>query len=61
MAYRRKTVDVWALEYDYGFGDGKEIICWCSSLKEAKEDQRAYIENEGIFPQIKKHREKIDS
>ena len=54
--YQRKTRDEYALVYDYGFGDGKEVICWCSTLKEAREDRRSYIENEGIFPEIKKKR-----
>lgn len=59
MSYQRKTRDEYALIYDYGFGDGKEVICWCSTLGEAKQDQKAYMENEGIFPQIKKCRTKI--
>ncbi|MBP5462006.1 MAG: hypothetical protein J6Y20_07785 [Lachnospiraceae bacterium] len=57
--YKRKSKDEYALEYDYGYGDGTEVLCWCETYKEAREDQKAYIENEGIFPIIKKHRVKI--
>lgn len=52
MVYTRKTEDVFDLMYDYGYGDGLELICSCSTYKEAL----AYIENEGIRPKIVKHR-----
>lgn len=55
MIYTRKTEDVFDLMYDYGYGDGLERICSCSTYKEAK----AYIENEGIRPKIVKHRVQI--
>ena len=56
MVYTRKTEDVYDLMYDYGYGDGLERICSCSTYKEALEDRKAYIENEGIRPKIVKHR-----
>ncbi len=51
MAYQRKTEDEYELIYDYGCG--KEVIFRCSTYREAKADQKAYIENEGICPEIK--------
>lgn len=56
MVYTRKTEDVFGLMYDYGYGDGLELICSCSTYKKALEDRKAYIENEGIRPKIVKHR-----
>lgn len=35
MVYTRKTEDVFDLMYDYGYGDGLERICSCSTYKEA--------------------------
>lgn len=58
--YKRKTRDWWGLYYDYGYGDGLELISACYSYKEAIEDRKAYIKNEGIVPRIKKHRERIE-
>ena len=37
MVYTRKTEDVFDLMYDYGYGDGLERICSCSTYKEANE------------------------
>lgn len=59
MIYTRKTEDVFDLMYDYGYGDGLERICSCSTYKEAVADRKAYIENEGIRPKIVKHRVQI--
>lgn len=56
MAYKRKTEDVYGLFYDYGYGDGPEELCSCSTWREAVEDRKAYILNEGICPRIKKYR-----
>lgn len=56
MAYQRKTEDEYWLTYNYGYGDGRDILCVCTTYKEAKEDQEAYIENEHICPTIEKHR-----
>ena len=56
MAYQRKTEDEYRLEYDYGNGDGPEVLGTYSTLAAAKIDKKAYIENEGIYPVIHKVR-----
>ena len=57
MAYTRKTEDFFELVYNYG--DGPEVISRCTTLAEARADKRAYIENEHIFPTIRKRRQPI--
>ena len=54
MAYVRKTVDEYLLLYDYG--NGLDVISRCSTAAEAKRDFKSYVENEGIYPTIKKQR-----
>ena len=56
MAYKRKTEDVYEVVYDYGYGDGLEVLTQCSTMREAKADRKAYIENEHICPMIRKRR-----
>lgn len=56
MGNKRKTSDWYALEYDYGYGDGKEVLAWYSTRAEALVDQKLYVENEKIFPTIRKYR-----
>lgn len=56
MAYQRKTEDEYRLEYDYGCGDGMEVIYTAFSVSEAKKVKKDYIENEGIYPIIHKVR-----
>jgi len=56
MAYTRKTEDEYQLVYDYGFGDGLEILARYDSFADAKRDKKLYIENEGIYPAIQKRR-----
>ena len=56
MAYQRKTVDLYELVYDYGYGDGPEVIASYDTMKGAIIDKKAYIENEGIYPIIKRRR-----
>ena len=56
MAYKRKTEDVYEVVYDYGYGDGLEVLTRCSTMREAKADRKAYIESEHIFPMIRKRR-----
>lgn len=50
--YIRKTYDVYELRYNYGYGDDEEVIDCCNTYKEAKENRKAYIENEHIYPRI---------
>ena len=59
MAYTRKTEDFYELVYNYGYGDGPEVISRCTTLAEAKVDKRAYIESEHICPTIRKRRQPI--
>lgn len=61
MAYKRKTEDVYEVVYDYGYGDGLEVLAQCSTMREAKADRKAYIENEHICPMIRKRRYPIHS
>jgi len=57
MAYLRKTYDEYRIVYDYGNGDGPEILTTEDSLEAAKRRKREYIENEGIYPVI--HRARV--
>lgn len=56
MAYERKTEDEYQLLYDYGYGDGLELLTTEFSLADAKKTKQEYIKNEGIWPVIKKVR-----
>ena len=56
MIYKRKTKDEFQLVYDYGYGDGPEVLSSYDTLKDAKADKQKYIENEGIYPAIKRRR-----
>lgn len=60
MAYKRKTIDRWDIETDWG--EGWEAECSEYSLKEAKEQAKCYRENSmGIFAvRITKHHEPIE-
>lgn len=57
MPYQRKTEDEYRLEYDYGYGDGPDVLYTACSLDEAKRVKKDYIENEGIYPVI--HRVRV--
>jgi len=57
MGYVRKTVDEYHIVYDYGNGDGPEVLCAEGNLKNAKRRRAEYIENENIYPTI--HRVRI--
>lgn len=59
MAYKRKTEDVYEVVYNYGYGDGLEVLTRYSTMREAKADREAYIENEHICPMIRKRRSPI--
>jgi hypothetical protein len=56
--YQRKTTDEYELVYDYGYGDGHEVLSTYATLSEAKKGKQEYIENEGISPAIKHSRVK---
>jgi hypothetical protein len=59
MTYIRKTKDVYQLITNYGHGEEVEVEY--DTLKEAREDKKAYIQNckELISIKIKKVREKL--
>lgn len=40
MAYTRKTEDVYEVVYDYGYGDGLEVLTQCSTMREAKAETK---------------------
>lgn len=40
MAYKRKTEDVYEVVYDYGYGDGLEVLTQCSTMREAKAETK---------------------
>lgn len=56
MAYERKTEDEFRILYDYGYGDGPDLLTTEVSMKDAKKRQKEYIQSEGIFPEIVKKR-----
>ena len=43
--YKRKTVDQYELQVNYGFGHGWETEIIEDTLKEAKEQKKSYQEN----------------
>lgn len=58
MAYVRKTRDLWIIEGNYGYG--YEYLCGSYDRAEARDDLRAYRENErGIPFRMRKTRERI--
>lgn len=57
MAYIRKTVDVYELQGNYGYGDGYEYILEEEDRKEARERLKEYRENAPQYSyRIVKHR-----
>ena len=57
MPYIRKTKDVFVVQGNYGYGWND--LTYESSLKEAREQKRAYEDNENYPHRIIKRREKI--
>lgn len=43
MAYKRKTEDVYEVVYDYGYGDGLEVLTRCSTMQEAKAEAKPMV------------------
>ena len=57
--YIRKTYDEYEVQGNYGYG--WDCLTTCETLKEAKDDLKAYRENEPNVPhRIKKRRVPID-
>jgi hypothetical protein len=62
MAYKRKTVDEYDIEADYGYGDGWEIVTCEATYKDAVRAVKEYRQNETLVPfRIRKHRVKIEA
>jgi hypothetical protein len=60
MAYKRKTVDVWHLYINYGFGHGWEDETAEATFREIRERAREYRENCPEYPvRIRVKRERI--
>ena len=61
MAYIRKTRDLYVVQGNYGYGDGFEDLTQSYDRKEAKDDLKAYKQNEGKAEyKLIKRREKIE-
>lgn len=58
--YTRKTIDVYYLQTNYGYGE--ELECSYGTLKEAKQGKKEYLENckNLISIKIVKKREKVE-
>lgn len=56
--YKRKTVDVYYIMTNYGYGWERECIAY--SKAEARRDARTYLENTNASVRIEKHRERIE-
>ncbi len=44
MSYERKTVDIWEIQGNYGYG--WDMLCWEETRADAKAQLRCYNENE---------------
>jgi hypothetical protein len=59
MKYTRKTIDVFELQCNYGFGNGWECVCTEGTWQEAKKVKRDYLVNMPQYPyRIVKKRER---
>ncbi len=57
MPYKRKTVDTFELQADYGFGEGYECLTSEKTRREAQAQRKCYRENGDYAPmRIKKVR-----
>lgn len=50
MAYQRKTRDVWEVQQYTDCQYGWETVSACESFKEARDDCKAYRENQPEYP-----------
>ena len=61
MNYQRKTRDLYVVQQNFGYGDGWEDVSAADTRKEARDDLRAYRENQPEYPaRIVKRRERIE-
>lgn len=58
MAYKRKTIDRWDIETNYGYGWEVENSEY--TRKDAKRSYKEYVENVRTDVRLVKRREKID-
>lgn len=62
MSYQRKTADVYAIEADYGYGQGFECVNTETTRLKAKKSVQEYRQNEkGIAFRITKKRIKVEA
>jgi hypothetical protein len=62
MAYKRKTIDEYEIQGNYGYGYGFECVTTEETRQAAKEQIRCYRENEpGISFRIVKKRIKLQT
>ncbi len=62
MAYTRKTVDVWEVQGNYGYGYGWECVCAEETWRETRDRLREYRENEPQYVfRARKHREPVNA
>jgi hypothetical protein len=63
MSYKRTTRDVYAIQGDYGYGDGFETVTTVESRSEAFERIREYRDNESRIARFRifKTRERIEA
>ena len=61
MPYKRKTIDTWEVQGDFGYGDDYETLCCALVRREALEDLKAYRVNapDGSY-RLKKVRERVE-
>ena len=57
VMYKRKTVDVYVIEGNCGYG--WDVECNCENLKDARQQLKTYKENVDYPVRIKKKREKL--
>lgn len=52
---KRKTVDLWDVQVDYGYGDGFETVYTATSRSEAKARKKDYIQNNSFGNAVRIH------
>lgn len=60
MTYKRKTVDEWHIQANYGYGHGWETVAVEATFKEAKAQKKCYLENDPRAYKIVYKRVKIE-
>lgn len=62
MSYKRKTTDLFVVQQYFDHEYGWEDVCSADNRKEAREDLKAYRENQPEYPaRLIKRRERIEA